>query len=65
MPIEYDTNAQKWIIHLTPEENIQLSKLVKYLQDKIDTKAVFVDKNHKVNTLIDLRIYNDEDFFNS
>jgi hypothetical protein len=65
MPIQFDSDQKKWILNLTIEENINLPMLLKYLETKINTTCVFIDKNHKANTIADLRLYNDEDFFNS
>lgn len=63
MPLYYDTEIKKWVLDLSREEVIALPSLLLYLQNRINTKCVFVDKNNKINTMADLRFYNDDDFF--
>lgn len=65
MPLYFDSTKKKWIVELTSEENVNIKILQKYLEDRVNTTCVFIDKNHKANLIADLRIYKDEDFFNS
>jgi len=65
MPIHFDNETKKWILSLTTEENMNIKLLHSYLSAKINTTCTFVDRNSKINQLEDLRLYNDEDFFNS
>lgn len=65
MPIYFNSEIKKWHLDLTKEENYNIALLIKYLEEKINTTCVFVDKNSKYNQIADLRVYNDDDFFHS
>lgn len=65
MPIHYNPQQDKWYLDLTEEENLNLHKLMAYLQVKVGDVRNFVDKNNRPNTVADLRFYNDDDFYNS
>lgn len=65
MPIHYDQELNKWVLNLTKQENNNLPYLIGYLETHVKTETVFIDKNHKANTIADLRLYDDEDFYHS
>lgn len=65
MPIIFDSEKKKWFFDLTDEEMTNLGMLIDYLKDRVGDARNFVDKNNTLNTLYDLRIYRDEDFYNS
>ncbi len=65
MPIYFDSESDKWYLDLNEDENVNLYKLLAYLQVKVGDMRNFVDKNHNLNTIADLRVYDDEDFYNS
>ena len=65
MPISYDPDLNKWVLNLTVQENNNLRYLIGYLMTHVKTEPVFIDRNNKVNTVADLRLYEDDDFFHS
>lgn len=65
MPILYDPDLNKWVLNLTKQENNNLPYLISYLTNHVKTETVFIDKSHKANTVADLRLYEDDDFFHS
>lgn len=65
MPIHYDQDLNKWVLNLTAQENNNIKYLIGYLEAHVKTETVFIDRNHKANSIADLRLYEDEDFYHS